>query len=169
LWTKAKFLVWFDRDRFIGWGLAVFNCLCQPLTQAPQVRRTRLSLMNTHTGNHSLTCPICQHTEQLKPIKGNRGLFTCPYCQEKLVVSWSGHYVRDPHSLRQVMVAHALRRQSRPWARIIRDLGSLKRPVAVLTAGSIFLLGISIFSLDSLNKQQSPWERLVEDVKEIAN
>jgi hypothetical protein len=126
--------------------------------------------MNTHTfGNHSVTCPICQRTEQLKPIKGNRGLFTCPYCQEKLVVSWSGHYVRDPHSCKQVMVTHVLRRQSRPWARIIRDLGSFKRPVAVLAVGSIFLLGISVFTLDSLSNQQSPWERLVEDVKEMSN
>jgi hypothetical protein len=126
--------------------------------------------MNTHTfGNHSVTCPICQQTGRLKPIKACHGLFTCPYCQEKLVVSWSGHYVRDPHNCKQVILAQLLRRQSRPWARIMRDLGFLKRPSVLVALGSAILLGISVVSLDSINRQQNSRQGLLEQVTDMVN
>ena len=112
--------------------------------------------MNTHTfGNHSVTCPICQRTDSFKRIKSCRGLFTCPYCQEKLVVTWSGHYVRDPHNLKQIAVAHLLRRQSKPWARILRDFSFLKRPSTLVAMGSAILLGISVVGLETCNRQQN--------------
>ncbi|AFZ23177.1 hypothetical protein Cylst_0851 [Cylindrospermum stagnale PCC 7417] len=102
--------------------------------------------MNTHTfDNHYVTCPICQRNTRTKPVKTCIGLFTCPYCQERLVVCKSGHYVRDPFTFKQIMIASALRRQSRPLARIIRDFALLKRPVLALAVGSaIFLSMIAI-------------------------
>lgn len=124
--------------------------------------------MNTHTfGNHSVTCPICQRSDRPKQIKIGHGLYTCPYCQEKLVVCWSGHYVRDPHNCKQVVVAHLLRRQSRPWARIVRDLGFLKRPSVLVALGSAILLGVSVISLESLNHQPLPVEGVVESGSKI--
>ncbi|RUS95357.1 hypothetical protein DSM107003_30600 [Trichormus variabilis SAG 1403-4b] len=67
------------------------------------------------------------------------GLFTCPYCQEKLVVCKSGHYVRDPFTWKQMVIASALRRQSRPLSRMIRDLVLLKRPLLALAVGGAIL------------------------------
>ncbi len=97
------------------------------------------------------------------------GLFTCPYCQERLVVSWSGHYVRDPHNCNQVMIAHLLRRQSRPWARIARDFGFFKRPSVIIAVGSAILFGVSVITIESLNSQQKPIEGLLEQVTDIVN
>lgn len=99
--------------------------------------------MNTHTfDNHYVTCPICQKNTKPKPIKTCIGLFTCPYCQERLVVSQSGHYVRDPFTFRQIIISSTLRRQSRPLARIIRDFALLKRPLVALVLGSLIFLSL---------------------------
>jgi uncharacterized protein YbaR (Trm112 family) len=110
--------------------------------------------MNTHTfDNHYLTCPICQRNATPKPIKTCIGLFTCPYCQERLVVSQSGHYVRDPSTLKQMMLSETLRRQSRPFARIVRDFILLKRPVVALgVAGAILL------SMITMTQQSTSYE-----------
>ena len=124
--------------------------------------------MNTHTsGNHSVTCPICQRTDKLKHLKVCNGLFTCPQCQERLVVSWSGHYVRDPHNFKQEALTHLLRRQSRPWARIVRDFGFLKRPSVLVAVGSAILLGVSVISLESLSRQQNPLEGMLQEATKI--
>lgn len=126
--------------------------------------------MNTHTfGNHSVTCPICQRTGSLKLVKIGNGLFTCPSCQERLVVTWSGHYVRDPFNGNQVMIAHLLRRQSRPWARILRDFGSLARPAAIVAIGSAVLFGVSVIALQSLNSKHQPFQGLLEQVTELVD
>jgi hypothetical protein len=99
--------------------------------------------MNTHTFNNNyVTCPICQKNTTAKQIKTCVGLFTCPYCQERLVVSQSGNYVRDPFIFRQMMISSALRRQSRPLARILRDFVLLKRPVLAFFLGSAIVFGI---------------------------
>ncbi|MBD2570380.1 hypothetical protein [Anabaena lutea] len=96
--------------------------------------------MNIHTfDNHYVTCPICQRNNRTQPIKTYMGLFTCPYCQEKLVVCKSGHYVRDPFTWKQMVIASALRRQSRPLSRMIRDLVLLKRPLLALAVGGAIL------------------------------
>lgn len=127
--------------------------------------------MNTHTfGNHSVTCPICQRTDSLKRIKTCRGLFTCPHCQERLVVSWSGHYVRDPHNCRQVTIAHLLRRQSRPWARMLRDFSFLKRPSTLVAIGSAILFGVSVIGLETCSRQQNnSLDGLTEKATELVN
>ncbi|PAX53285.1 hypothetical protein [Brunnivagina elsteri] len=117
--------------------------------------------MNTHTfDNHYVTCPICQRNTTAKPIKTCVGLFTCPYCQERLVVSQSGNYVRDPFIFRQMMISSALRRQSRPLARILRDFVLLKRPVLAFFLGSAIVFGMITTtgqntSGDSPNSQQT--------------
>ncbi|TAF07076.1 MAG: hypothetical protein EAZ77_10875 [Nostocales cyanobacterium] len=97
--------------------------------------------MNIHTfDNNYVTCPICQRNNRTKPVKTYIGLFTCPYCQEKLVVCKSGHYVRDPFTWKQLVIASSLRRQSRPLARIVRDLVLLKLPLLALAIGGAILL-----------------------------
>jgi hypothetical protein len=71
------------------------------------------------------------------------GLYSCPYCQERLVVCQSGHYVRDPFTYnKQVTLSSSLRRQSRPLARILRDFVILKSPVIALVVGGAILLGV---------------------------
>jgi uncharacterized protein YbaR (Trm112 family) len=110
--------------------------------------------MNTHTfDNHYLTCPICQKNATPKPVKSCVGLFSCPYCQEKLVVSQSGHYVRDPFILRQIMLSSALRRQSRPLARILRDF-MLLRPMLTLAVGGVILFGMLAATQQNTSYQQ---------------
>ncbi|BAY20854.1 hypothetical protein NIES2100_05980 [Calothrix sp. NIES-2100] len=111
--------------------------------------------MNTHIfDNHYVTCPICQRNATPKPIKSCIGLFSCPYCQEKLVVCQSGHYVRDPFTIKQMMVSSALRRQSSPLARIVRDFIFLKRPAIALAVGSFMLLGMIAVTQQSTNYEQ---------------
>ncbi len=111
--------------------------------------------MNTHTfDNHYVTCPICQKNTKPKPVKTCIGLFNCPYCQERLVVCQSGHYVRDPFTLKQIMLSSALRRQSRPLARIIRDFVLFKRPLIALVLGSAILL--SLLAVTQHNTSSDP-------------
>ncbi|MBC6424031.1 MAG: hypothetical protein GDA43_23310 [Hormoscilla sp. SP5CHS1] len=43
-------------------------------------------------------------------------LYICSYCQERLVVSQSGHYIRDPFAIVGVESGRLLRCQSRPIA-----------------------------------------------------
>lgn len=105
----------------------------------------------------------------MKPIKIGNGLFTCPYCQERLVVTWSGHYVRDPHNFKQVTIAHLLRRQSRPFARIIRDFGNLARPSVVVAIGSAVLFGVSVITLESLNAKHHTFQGIVDQVTDVVN
>jgi hypothetical protein len=109
--------------------------------------------MSTNTfHNHYVTCPICQKNNRTKPIKSYIGLFTCPYCQEKLVVCQSGHYVRDPFIWRQIMISSALRRQSRPLARIIRDFIVIKHPLLSLVVGSAIFFGIVTMNQDNMSR-----------------
>jgi len=109
--------------------------------------------MSTNTfDNHYVTCPICQRNNRTKPIKSYIGLFTCPYCQEKLVVCQSGHYVRDPFIWRQIMISSALRRQSRPLARIIRDFIVIKHPLLSLVVGSAIFFGIMTMTQDNMSR-----------------
>jgi hypothetical protein len=102
--------------------------------------------MNTHTfDNHYLTCPICQNSTAT-PVRSYVGLFSCPYCHQRLVVCKSGHYVRDPFTFRQIMVSSTLRRQSRPLARIIRDFFVFKSPLLAVVLGSAIVFGmISVY------------------------
>lgn len=124
--------------------------------------------MNVRTfSNYSVTCPICQRNDRLKPIKVSYGLFICPYCQERLVVSWSGHYVRDPHKCRQSILTQRRRQQRR--ARVMHDLGFLTHPSVLIALVSAILLGVSVISLEGFNHHQNPLENLIEELIEIVN
>lgn len=108
--------------------------------------------MNTHTfDNHHLTCPICQKNAAPKPIKSCTGLYTCPYCQERIVVCKSGNYVRDPFVLKRIMISSKLRRQSQPIARILRDFVLLKRPLLSFMVGIFIVLGVLATSQGTTN------------------
>ncbi|QSJ19022.1 hypothetical protein JYQ62_09945 [Nostoc sp. UHCC 0702] len=126
--------------------------------------------MNIHTfDNHYVTCPICQRNARPKPIKSYIGLFSCPYCQERVVVCRSGHYVRDPFTLKQMLICSALRRQSSPIARIIRDFILLKRPLVALAVGSAILLSMIAVTQQSTSYDQQPLlgtEKIKESGKE---
>ena len=65
--------------------------------------------MNTHNNinKNDLTCPICQNSDKPRLIKSGSGLFTCPSCQERLGVSYSGHYVKDPFVWKQISFCEA--------------------------------------------------------------
>ncbi len=71
------------------------------------------------------------------------------------MVSQSGHYVRDPFVLRQMIISSALRRQSRPLARIIRDFILLKRPLLALVVGSAIVFGMIGATQQSTNLDDS--------------
>ncbi|WP_373528594.1 hypothetical protein [Nostoc sp.] len=121
--------------------------------------------MNIHTfDNHYVTCPICQRNATPKPVKTCIGLFTCPYCQERLVVCQSGHYVRDPFTWRQMMISSALRRQSRPLARIARDFILLKRPMVALAVSSAIF-----FSAIALTQESTSYDRQIFPTTEKVN
>ncbi|MBW4505407.1 MAG: hypothetical protein KME64_02675 [Scytonematopsis contorta HA4267-MV1] len=123
--------------------------------------------MNTHTfDNHYVTCPICQKNATSKPKLATAGLFTCPYCQEKLVVIQSGNYVRDPFTLKQVIVSETIRRQSRPLARIVRDFLLVKRPwVTFALSGTIVLSLIALLGQNtSRSPQDNPQSQQVSDI-----
>ncbi|WP_066375423.1 MULTISPECIES: hypothetical protein [unclassified Anabaena] len=110
--------------------------------------------MNTHTfDNHYVNCPVCQRHTKVKLIKSYIGLFTCPYCQERLVVCQSGHYVRDPFTLNQMVICSALRRQSSPLARIIRDFILCKRPLVAFAVGSAIIV-----SMITVTQQRTSYE-----------
>ncbi|MBD1212763.1 MAG: hypothetical protein ACK57R_19960 [Dolichospermum sp.] len=117
--------------------------------------------MSTNTfDNHYVTCPICQRNNRTTPIKSYIGLFTCPYCQEKLVVCQSGHYVRDPFIWRQMMISSDLRRQSRPLARMIRDFISIKRPLLSLVLGSVVFLAIMTITQNNTSQDSQEINRI---------
>ncbi|MBD2450971.1 hypothetical protein H6G76_28350 [Nostoc sp. FACHB-152] len=118
--------------------------------------------------NHYVTCPICQRNTKPKPIKAYMGLFTCPYCQEKLVVCRSGHYVRDPFTLKQIMLCASLRRQSSPFARIARDFLPFKGPLIALAVGSAVLFSMMSITQQNTNHDEPPLpktEKIHENTK----
>jgi uncharacterized protein YbaR (Trm112 family) len=121
--------------------------------------------MNTHIfDNHYVTCPVCHKNATPKLVETSIGLFSCPYCQERLVVCQSGHYVRDPFTAKQIMISSTLRRQSRPLARIVRDFILLKRPIVVLAVViGIFLSAITLTqpttSSDELTEPKTEQEK----------
>ena len=117
--------------------------------------------MNIHTfHNNYIICPICQESNRNKNIKTCTGLFTCPYCQQKLVVCKSGHYVRDSFTCKKILISSALRRQSRPLARMIRDLSLVKSYFLALTMGSAILFTTIAITQERTNSNQQVLPRI---------
>ncbi|MFM9267786.1 hypothetical protein [Tychonema sp. BBK16] len=127
--------------------------------------------MNAPTYNtHSVTCPICHRSSVVGPVGMVSGLFSCPHCHSHLVISWSGHFVRDPFSLKQLTVGKMLRRESRPLARIQRDLGIGKHFPLLALLGSAVFLGFAIVTTDqSLPRQNSFQQGFLEWVNGSGN
>ena len=127
--------------------------------------------MNAPTYNtHSVTCPICHRSSIVGPVGMVSGLFSCPHCHSHLVISWSGHFVRDPLSLKQLTVGKMLRRESRPLARIQRDLGIGKHFPLLALLGSAVFLGFAIAATgQSLPRQQSFQQGFLEWVNGSGN
>ncbi|CEJ43931.1 hypothetical protein [Umezakia ovalisporum] len=123
--------------------------------------------MNIHTfDNHYVGCPICQRNAKQRLAESHIGLFTCPYCQQRLVVCRSGHYVRDPFMLKQIMLCSSLRRQSSPLARIIRDFILIKRPILSLAVGlAIFLTMMTVTQENTNYDPQFPSTEKTQDGK----
>jgi hypothetical protein len=95
--------------------------------------------MDAHISNsHSRVCPICDRAGTVRSRRNITGFLNCQHCRERLVVSWSGHYVRDPFTCKPLS-EQVLRRESRPLARIRRDLPSFASSfVLVVVGGAIF-------------------------------
>lgn len=122
--------------------------------------------MNAHTfDGHSVTCPICHRSKGMRLDNTGSGLHTCPYCQERFVVSQSGHYVRDPQpSKKQRPSGQMLRRQSRPLARMRRDFSVAKPVSLVAIVISAILLGYTLTTLDEKAAEQNPVQELINKV-----
>ncbi len=59
------------------------------------------------------------------------------------MVSWSGHYVRDPFHLQRLQgVERMLRRESHPFYRILRDSGLSRPNVLIAVLAGTLLVGI---------------------------
>ncbi len=114
--------------------------------------------MNTHNNidNHYLTCPICQNSGKSQLIKTGSGLFTCPYCQERLVVSHSGHYVRDPFAWKQTIFYESLRTQSKPNTKIFRKNFLFKRSFASLILVVAMMMGVIFVIQQRVSNDDSP-------------
>jgi hypothetical protein len=101
--------------------------------------------MNAHFfDTSSQTCPVCHRSGAIKPHKLIKGLLTCQHCRERLVVSCSGHYVRDPFALQQLNQGQLLRQQSHPLARFWRDFTFSSQPFFLATIGSTLLIGFAL-------------------------
>jgi hypothetical protein len=79
-----------------------------------------------------------------------------------MVISWSGHFVRDPFSLKQLAVGKMLRRESRPLARIQRDLGIGKHLGLLAILGSAVFLGFAIAATDQSLPRQNSFQGFLE-------
>ena len=78
--------------------------------------------------------------------------------------------MRDPFSLKQLTVGKMLRRESRPLARIQRDLGIGKHFPLLALLGSAVFLGFAIAATDqSLPRQQSFQQGFLEWVNGSGN
>ncbi|NJP09517.1 MAG: hypothetical protein HC866_08535 [Leptolyngbyaceae cyanobacterium RU_5_1] len=111
--------------------------------------------MNAPTfDTHSSICPICHRRGAVKSHKLIAGLLTCQYCRERLVVSWSGHYVRDPFAFRHLNVERTLRRDSHPLSRILRDLGATRSAFLIAALAGTALIGVSSLFQDKLFLRQ---------------
>lgn len=97
-----------------------------------------------------VTCPICNRHSIAQSLEIFNGLFTCPYCHSHLVISWSGHYVKDPFTLQQLGIGQMLRKQSKPLARLRRDLTRQYLPIVAMI-GSVIFFGGAIATLNMFN------------------
>lgn len=112
--------------------------------------------MNAHQmfDSSSSQCPVCHPTEATRLEPAVCGLLTCRACRERLVISWSGHYVRDPFTLRHLVTTQKLRRESRPLARIFRDFGVARYASVVTMLSGLIFVGVTLLTLGEFSRQE---------------
>lgn len=122
--------------------------------------------MSAHTfDSSSLVCPVCHHHYDAQPHRLLNGFLTCPHCRQKLVVSWSGHYVRDPFANRKRTSTRQIRRASQPLARIRRDFWLTRHPLMlVLVSASILFAGFTLWPKHSLSDSSS-WPQWIHSTQ----
>lgn len=124
--------------------------------------------MNAHIfESHSVLCPVCNRSGQRNPGEILGGLYTCPHCQARLVISWSGHYVRDPFTFKQLSVARLLRRQSSPVARILRDVGIKKRPSFWAVLAGLVVASLTFATIENWNGELQLPGQFTEESGEV--
>jgi ribosomal protein L37AE/L43A len=117
--------------------------------------------MSAHTfDGHSVVCPICHRSKRMKMGRSGSGLYTCPYCEQRFVVSQSGHYVRDPVPLKRRPNSQMLRRQSRPLARMRRDFHFGKPIAAIALIGSAIFLAVTLTTPEARQETQNPMQQM---------
>ncbi|MBE9031535.1 hypothetical protein IQ266_17520 [filamentous cyanobacterium LEGE 11480] len=96
--------------------------------------------MSAEAFYQSSSCPLCCNVAQTALDRIN-GRLVCPCCNASLVVSGNGQFVRDPFTREQLISIQQLRRQSRPLARLLRDmqtpLRTLLGGVAIVAIGGL--------------------------------
>jgi uncharacterized protein YbaR (Trm112 family) len=125
--------------------------------------------MNADTfDRHSSPCPVCHQMSGLQSVRMVNGLLTCPHCRQRLVVSMSGHYVRDPFlSKKEKVTGQMLRRQSRPLARILRDSGVSKHSQFLALLGSLILLGFSMAVVGGVASQKISLQSVLDQIEQL--
>ena len=127
--------------------------------------------MNADTfGRHPISCPVCHHTGSVSSVNLVNGLLTCPHCRSRLVVSLSGHYVRDPFSAKRPRPAETsrkLRQQSRPWARILRDSGISKHSPLIAMVSGLIVVSFTMSLLSRVGVQEVPLQNLVDQITNL--
>ncbi|HEY9298864.1 MAG TPA: hypothetical protein VIQ31_21405 [Phormidium sp.] len=120
--------------------------------------------MNAYTfDGHSVTCPICYRSQGINLSKLGGGLYMCPFCHERFVISQSGHYVRDPQSIPRYRTnGQMLRRQSRPLARMRRDFRIAKPISLIAIIGSAIFLGYTMTTLDEKPAEKNPIQQFMD-------
>ncbi|WP_072218005.1 hypothetical protein [Leptolyngbya sp. NIES-2104] len=125
--------------------------------------------MNADTFDRdSNACPVCHRTGGLPSVKSVGGLLTCPHCRSRLVVSLSGHYVRDPFRTKKLS-SQQLRKQSRPIARIFRDSGLAKHSPLLAIVGSLLVVSFSMAVLSQVERLPEWTEQIIFKDAETKN
>nr|WP_290221439.1 hypothetical protein [Trichocoleus desertorum] len=126
--------------------------------------------MNAHTFDHdAVICPLCHREGRIRPHRLLNGLLTCPQCRERFVVSRSGHFVRDPFTLKRLADSRTLRRQSHPFARILRDFGLARNPSLLAIASSVVLLSLTLAAVTEWTVPQNAFQGTVNELIDKVN
>ena len=126
--------------------------------------------MHAHAfDGHRLNCPGCRRLiDNPSADELCCGLYICQSCRERFVISWSGHYVRDPFTLKQLTLGRVLRRQSRPLYRLLRDIGLARYPALMALVGGVLLLGLTVVAVEGITSEAGLGRGASESVQDSA-
>lgn len=98
-----------------------------------------------------VTCPICHHTQATQAGSRVSGLVRCYRCQACLIISQSGHYVRDPLNDVNSVSLDRFHRRRTPQGR----WGKFNHPTIVILLGSVMLGGLALSQVMELSPRFS--------------